>query len=370
MSTSWATAEGTARYRHRFADRVAPGHFRQERGLWFSSIGLGTYLGGYDDETDARYRQAIIRAVELGCNVIDTAINYRFQRSERAIGQALRMLFGADRAARDELIIATKGGYIPFDGAPPVDTARYMKETFFDPGIITPADLTGGGWHCMTPRYLEHQLETSLDNLGLECIDIYYVHNPEQQLGEIPRAAFAERLRAAFEFLEAKVAEGKIRLYGVATWNGFRQPPEAPDYLSLRDLVDLARDIAGIDHHFRVIQLPYNLGMLEALGRRNQPYDGEMLSTLEAAARLGIIVMTSASILQSRLARGLPAFVAECLSGLDTDAQRAIQFVRSTPGVTTALVGMSQVAHVEENLETAQIPPAPLEDFLKFFRRE
>lgn len=370
MSDLYATEAGTARYRDRFKGVIPAEHFRYQHGLWFSSIGLGTYLGDHDAATDARYRDAVVRAVELGCNVIDSAINYRFQRSERSISAALDILFSQGKAARDEIIIATKGGYIPFDGAPPADMSRYLRETFFDPGIITPRDLAGGGWHCMAPSYLENQLETSLKNLRLACLDIYYIHNPEQQLGEIPRPEFNRRIRAAFELLERKVEEGKIRMYGTATWNGYRQPPRAADFLSLQELVSIAREVAGIDHHFRVIQLPYNLGMPEAFGLQNQPSDSEMISVCEAATRLGLIVMASASLLQGRLAQRLPDFIGQNLRGLETDAQRAIQFVRSTPGITTALVGMSRVSHVEQNLQTARVPPAALDDFMNLFAEE
>src|SRR6059058_6229773 len=115
----WATLEGTARYRARFREVVADGHFRKSQDLWFSSIGAGTYLGDADDETDARYAESVVRAVELGANVIDTAANYRFQRSERAIGVALKRLCADGEHARDELLVCTKGGYLPFDGAPP-----------------------------------------------------------------------------------------------------------------------------------------------------------------------------------------------------------------------------------------------------------
>ena len=66
-----------------------------------------------------------MRAVELGANVIDTAANYRFQRSERSIGNALRELTEAGGFSRDEIVICTKGGYLPFDGAPPRDVRRY-----------------------------------------------------------------------------------------------------------------------------------------------------------------------------------------------------------------------------------------------------
>src|ERR1700755_1536378 len=114
----FATAEGTARYRERFAGTAAGGHFRSEQGLWLSSIGVGTYLGGWDEETDRSYADAMVRAVELGSNVIDTAANYRFQRSERSVGEALRRLTSGD-FAREELLVCTKGGYIPFDSRPP-----------------------------------------------------------------------------------------------------------------------------------------------------------------------------------------------------------------------------------------------------------
>ena len=87
-----ATAEGTERYRKRFEGKIPSGHFRQSQGLWLSSIGIGTYLGNHDAETDKLYHDAIVRAVESGCNVIDTAINYRCQRSERSIGTALKEL--------------------------------------------------------------------------------------------------------------------------------------------------------------------------------------------------------------------------------------------------------------------------------------
>src|SRR4029450_14101347 len=81
-------------------------------------------------------------------------------------------------------------------------------------------------------------------------------------------------------------------------------------------------------------------------------------------------VMTSASIYQGRLARGLPTVMAECLPGLDTDAQRALQFGRSTPGVGTALVGMARVAHVEENARVRAAAPLPWPEFQRLFQRE
>jgi len=73
-------------------------HFRRPESLpgagelWFSSIGLGTYLGEPDDAADGEYVDAISSALRSGINVLDTAINYRHQRSERNMGTALARL--------------------------------------------------------------------------------------------------------------------------------------------------------------------------------------------------------------------------------------------------------------------------------------
>jgi len=363
-----ATLAGTARYRERFPAAAAENHFRLAQERWLSSIGIGTYLGNADAETDARYREAVVRAVELGANVIDTAANYRFQRSERSIGAALRDLaelgFG-----RDEIVICTKGGYLPFDGGPPLDVRQYVEETFVKPGLASLAEIAAGA-HCMTPRYLQSQLDQSLANMGLDCIDVYYVHNPESQLTAVSPDEFWQRLRAAFEFLEQSVANGKIGNYGVATWNGFRAEPDAGGYHSLERMADSAKEIAGADHHFRFIQLPFNLAMPEALFFQNQKLGDDYESAVRAASGLGITVIASGSILQGQVARGLPDAIREPLGSLATDAQTGIQFVRSAPGITTALVGMSRREHVEENLQLVGMAPVDPEDLLRVFDEE
>jgi len=363
----YATSQGTSTYRQRFTDVLAPAHFREVTDhLQLSSIGLGTYLGDADVRTDALYAAATVRALECGCNVLDTAINYRHQRSERVIGQVLAALDREGLLKREEVVVATKGGYVAFDGDVPPDPRAYVYTTFIKTGLASPDDIVE--WNCIAAPYLAAQVERSLRNLGLECIDIYYLHNPEAQLQKWPRQEFYRRIAEAFVVLEAKVAAGKIRRYGTAAWNGYRQPQTARDYLSLADLLALAEQVGGKDHHFKVVQLPYNLAMLEALTQRNQKVGNETVSFLEAAHSFGITVMASATIMQGQLAQRLPAFVGEALNGLTSDAQRAIQFTRSTPGITTALVGMKSVDHVVHNLETAKVPPATLEQFQQLFR--
>ncbi len=361
---SHATAESTKRYADRFRGLAAPGHFRETHALTLSSVGIGTYLGQPDDKTDGSYAASIIAAVENGINVIDTAINYRFQRSERSIGAALRQ-FAQKGFSREEFFLCTKGGYLTPDGSMPAEPNEYFYREYIQPGIFTPNEIVQGS-HCITPRFLENQMSRSLRNLGVDSIDVYYLHNPETQLAEVSRPDFLERIRDAFIFLESAAATGKIQFYGVATWNGFRQESAMRDSLQLGELEQLARDIAGEKHRFRFVQLPFNLAMTEALTLGNQSLGGQTKTVMEAASELGITLIASASLLQGQVARNLPPFVAQAL-GLQSDAERALQFARSSPGISTALVGMSRPEHVKANARLAGIAPATVDEFSKLF---
>jgi aryl-alcohol dehydrogenase-like predicted oxidoreductase len=356
-ATAAPTATASAAATASFAARQGGAEFYRPAwdGLTVASIGLGTYLGEPDAGTDARYEAALRRYWQLGGNLIDTAINYRFQRSERTIGGALRAAIGAGEVSRAEVVLCTKGGYLSFDGDWPADPDAWARKTFLDTGIVQPGEIVDG--HCMAPAYLRHEIARSRDNLGVECIDLYYLHNPEGQRAAAGEGPFRDRLREAFATLEVAVSQGHIRAYGAATWNGLRARPDALDYLTLKLLVEAARDVAGDRHHFRAVQLPLNFQMLEAAGRGNQPGQAGMASLLEAAAEHDIAVIASASLLQSNVVGRLPDGLRAKFSPGLTDAQRALQFVRAAPGLTAALAGMSRVAHVEENMALKDMPP-------------
>jgi aryl-alcohol dehydrogenase-like predicted oxidoreductase len=364
--TSHATKDATTSYAQRFAGRAADHHFRETQNLVVSSLGIGTYLGRPDPKTDAAYTAAVVAAVESGINFLDAAINYRFQRSERSIGDAIKQL-AAKGFSREELVICTKGGYLTPDGSMPGDANEYFFREYIQPRVFLPNDIVAGS-HCMAPSFLADQLGRSLRNLGLDCVDVYYLHNPETQLSELSRPDFLERVRDAFIYLESAVAAGKLQFYGMATWNGFRQDSRARDAMQLAEIAQIAKDIAGAKHHFRFVQLPFNLGMTEALTLGNQTIAGTTKTVAEAADELGITLVASASLLQGQVAQNLPDFVAQAF-GLENDAQRALQFVRSAPGITTALVGMSRVEHVRENTALVSVAPATEAQFAKLFTR-
>jgi len=367
MIPGYATREGTSRYKARFAS-FHPDHFRDALGLFFSSIGIGSYLGNPDDATDLMYQESLKLSLMSGVNVVDTAANYRAQRSERSFGKALKELIESGTIQRDEIILCTKGGYIPFDGSYPSDPLAYIKETYLDKGLLKKSDLSQG-CHAMTPAYLENQLSSSLRNLGVETIDIYYIHNPETQLSDVEPLAFRARMLEAFKWAEEKVKEGKIRFYGTATWNGFRVEADQADYLSLQDLHILAREAGGQGHHFRVIQLPFNLAMPEAWVVRNQGVGPGSVPVLEAARRFDVIVIASASLMQSHLAGPFPDFLAPHFEAFPTSAQKSIQFGRSVPGITTALVGMKTTKHVNENVFPAGKPVFTEEELFRMFQK-
>jgi aryl-alcohol dehydrogenase-like predicted oxidoreductase len=358
LLTGRATPQGTQRFAARHADTFGDDFFRVLDGLRVSSVGLGTYLGECDAQEDERYAAAARRALERGANLLDTAINYRCQRSEGALGRALQRAVGDELVRRDEVVLCTKGGYIPLELEPPASRAEfreYLRREFIEPGVMRSEDVVAGA-HCLAPSFLAHQIARSRRNLGVETIDVYYVHNPEQQLEAVDRAQFRDRMRDAFALLEERCAAGEIARYGCATWNGFRVPPEEREHLSLGELVEVAREVGGDAHHFRVVQLPVNLALTEAVRTPTQSLSPAMprVTLLQAAAELGLAVVASAPLLQAKLTANLPAQLRDALPGLETDAQRALAFVRALPVLSAALVGMRATAHVDENLAGAR----------------
>lgn len=371
MLPGFATPAGTARFRDRFPQFREAEHFRQQSQvpgadeLWLSSIGLGTYLGEPDEASDVSYTEAIVAALTSGINVLDTAINYRHQRSERNIGSALAQTIAAGTLQRDEVLVCTKAGYLSFDGNPPPEPRVYFMREYLETGLIDPKELAGG-MHSIGPAYLENQFERSRRNLGLDTIDLFYLHNPETQLAAVSPDVFLQRVRRAFEMLEAKVKAGVLRYYGMATWNAFRVPDGSRDYISLPAVAAVAKEVGGPDHHFRFIQLPFNLAMPEAFGLANQVLEKKNVSVLTAAQQLGIAVMGSATLYQGRLTHGLPSSIQHVL-GMKTDAENAIQFARSTPGLATALIGMGNAVHVAANLKPSLLLPARLDEWSRLF---
>lgn len=359
----FATPEGTRRYIEYASNRTKPeAHFKKFDGLWLSSLGMGTYLGGLTPEEDKAVEDAVYTSIKSGgINVLDTAINYRAMKSEKSIGRALARLEEEGSISRDQIFVSTKNGYITNDGDyPGVDVMEYMQRMFISPGIMTANDISSG-YNVMNPKYLARCIDKSLVNMGLSTIDLVYVHNAfESWNQDVGREEFMSMLSAVFEVYERYRAERKIRYYGMATWTCFRVSKQEPEYLSLEECVKLAVRAGGKEHGFRFIQLPYNLAYSEALLLRSQSASSETgLTILEAAGRLGIGVFTSIPLFQGRLLKAqVPDY-----AGLSSTVPKLLQIVRSSPSVIAPLVGQKRAEHVEENLKISEIPPLSASEF-------
>ena len=356
-----ATADGTFRYKERFGDDMARTYFRRVRDRAVSSVGLGTYLGDPTDDVDDAYYETVRTALESGCNVVDTAINYRHQRSERVVGRAIA---DAD-VGREEVFLSTKGGFVPFDESRPDDPGQFVADEYVTSGIVDAEELASGS-HCIAPGYIEDQLDRSLRNLRVDKIDLYYVHNPETQLDERPASEVYDQLEATFVRLEERVAAGDIEHYGVATWDAFRVARSHGHFLDLGELISRARSAAetagNTATHFRGIQLPFNVFMADAFTRPSQEGPGGDQSVLWYAHEAGLNVFTSASLAQGQVLDGIPENVDQRLGG-DTLAQRGLNFARSAPGVTSALAGTTNPEHVRQNVAAGTFEPMGADGF-------
>ena len=288
----WATPEGTRAYMARLGRGDGSGQLGST-GLWCSRVGFGGYR--VDDDRE-EHREALKKALLCGCNLIDTSTNYTEGNSERLVGEVLHDLVGSGRLFRQEIIVVSKIGYVQgtnlelarnrqAEGDPFPEMVRYVDEC----------------WHCIHPSYLEDQLGRSLERLQLETLDVCLLHNPEYYLidaknrgerrADSVRGEFYRRIREAFSYLEGEVNEGRIRWYGVSS-NTAAARVDDLEATSLTRMLEIAREVAGEEHHFAVLQLPVNLVESDAVFNLNNGTTNED-TVLDHARKHGIAVLAN-----------------------------------------------------------------------------
>jgi aryl-alcohol dehydrogenase-like predicted oxidoreductase/nucleoside-diphosphate-sugar epimerase len=320
------------------------------RGAEVSGIGIGTWMGALTPEVDQQYIDAITHAACRGINVFDTAINYRNMKAERCVGAALCRL-EASGQPRGSFLISSKGGYVTHDADDCRNADDYLRQEYLETGLLDEGEFERRH-AALNPRFIARQIDQSLSNLGVETIDLYYLHNPEEIMPLLEPEQRQQRLAEVFAVLEAAVAAGKIGCYGLATWHGLRVPPTDTMHLSLEMAVSAARDAAyGGQHHLAAVQMPFNPIMNEAFTSATQEVKGQLYSALEAAQKLGLYTFTSASVLQGA---GLDDAKARKICSMSKGMSlpsTVLQVVRSIGLVGTALAGMRQIQHVEDAIE-------------------
>ena len=394
----FATSEGTKKYASRNA-RISKDNFRSpfhSSDMKLSRLGYGSYMGDPTKEHDQQMLDSVVRCVESGgVNVLDTAINYRYMKSERTIGEAIRLL--KERGVgREELFVCTKGGFLSKDAdREGFSDSELLK--LLESGAVAPEDIVANV-HCMNPKFLENQLHQSLENLGLDSVDVYYIHNPaEVQLALIGEEKFYERVSQAFELLERKRKEGKIQYYGLATWNCFRSPPEEKGvHVNLEKVVRLAESVGGKSHGFKYVQTPINGMMMESFAFEWQNIDSQIFAEdnkliakkfnvdisklkphstdpktsigfLRACRLLGVNVMTSSTLMQGQV---LKFEMDKSVFNSESNSGRHIQFIRSIPdeAIISNLVGMKSQNSVEQNLDVTLRDNVKSEAFFKYIQ--
>lgn len=368
------TAAASRHYSLTYGARLDPGHYSDFRGgLKLSAIGVGTFPGVATDAVDEQVAAIVHDALVSGINVIDTAAHYRYGRSIAAVGAGLRRAWAAG-VARDAVWIMSKGGFVQFDGGPPTDPDAFVRDTIIGHGLARPADCVPG--HVLSPLYLRAQLEASRTALGIATLDAFLVDQPEVQMAAYGKERVLQRLGAVFEALEQAVVDGVLRFYGVSSFHAFRVPTDDPLFLSLPALVALAEKAAtavtgeGRGHHFALITLPFNAVMVEGFSRFNQVTGPESeASTFQAALQLGLYTVASHGLFKGHLARHTVDILTQAMPVLANDAQRALQFNRSTPGLGTTLVGLSTAAHLDDMLAVARVPVLAHAAYMKLYQR-
>ncbi|MBN1840066.1 MAG: aldo/keto reductase [Campylobacterales bacterium] len=356
---SYATPEATYRFAKRFAQYKD--FYMVHDGLLFSKLGFGTFKKEpYKEENYTfDYKSALKEAIKSGINLIDTAINYRYQQSEKEIGEVLEALFASGEVSREELILCSKGGFIPLCFPFPKNPYTWIEENIFQKALASKEEIELDQ-HCMSVAFLKDSLHRSLENLHVKGLDIYFLHNPETQLLRLGKEAFYTQIEAIFEAFEAWVAEGKMASYGVAVWNAFFYDEGHSEHISLEKLYAIAQKVGGAHHHFRYIQLPFNIAKTHAYTLTSQKMsDGGFYTPLQVAHKLGLGVIGSASLLQMHLFKKPfkpeVGYLLDSNMQLHSDVQLALQFARSTRGLLSALFSSHSPLHVKENVEIAQI---------------
>ncbi len=371
-----ATMAATRQYVQDMAPYCPKEHFSDFLNvhLQLSSLGVGTFPGAPTDEVNEAYVEIVARALTHGINVIDTGAHYRYGKSALAVGAGLRRALAAG-ITREQVFLVSKGGFLSFPEGKPADLSAWFAQEIVAKGLGKNEDLTQ--MHCISPAYIAWQLEVSRRLMGVETLDAFLIDQPEVHIPAIGKEALNKKLLAVFEVLENAVKLGRLRYYGITTFQGFRVETDNLLFQSLTSLLGLAEKAARkvgqseqAKHHFKLVQMPFNQVMQEGFTRFSQATGQDnVASTIQAAHQLGVYLMASHSLFKGKLATVAVDAVLQSMPLLANDAQRAMQFNRSTPGVGTSLVGVSTPAHLDDMLTVAGLAPMEKNAYLKMYER-
>ena len=290
-------------------------------GIQVSEIGFGTWgIGGvvenaraYGPTEDKISQAALEKAFQKGVTFYDTSPLYGYGHSEKLIGAILKNV-------RQQIIIASKIGYVNFEA----------KQDF-------------------SPKHIRSSLEGSLSRLQTDYIDIFQLHDPPLQL--------LEEDGQIMETLESLMMEGKIRILGVTT----KSPAESLALIEKYDFKSVQFNFNFLDQRalecglFKkcgekgvgiIARTPLCFGFLTGKYNSNNDFDDsdhrsswskEQIDCWANAYKLFAVELTK--------------------ENQQTNAQLALRFCLSYPGLSTTIPGMLTEEHVVENVRSSDFEP-------------
>ena len=291
-----------------------------------SEMGYGLWgMGGWTGSDDAESMASLHRSIELGCNFFDTALAYGNGKSEQLLATAL-----ADHRDK-QLIVATK--VPPMNGKWPAK-AEYAVEDVF------PSD------------YVVSATEESLENLGVERIDLQQFH--------VWTDAWAER-DEWMDAVDRLKRAGKVRAFGISVnrW----EPTNVVEALrtGLIDSVQVVHNIFDQEPERELLPLCQEMGV--AIIARVPLDEGSLSGTLTKDTRWPDGDFRNQYFPPARLAQAVDRverLKAEVPAGM-TLPQTALRFILSHPAVSTVIPGMRKLEHVESNMAAGDGQGLPAE---------
>jgi aryl-alcohol dehydrogenase-like predicted oxidoreductase len=306
-------------------------------GLRISRAAFGcARLGGTVERFDKSEAVAVLnRAFDEGINFFDTADIYAQGNSEKLLGETFR-------GRRDQVILATKGGYVFSTAASFLSKLKPLirKLMKLRPGLAKMAKKARGSQirQDFSPEHLSRALDASLQRLGTDYVDLYQLHSPSAEvLGN----------GAVFDFLESCRKAGKIRAFGVSILD-----PEHGFY-------GMNADALQIEAHFLKPEAIH--GIVPAASGKNvatlarQPFGSGLLTR---APETWTADDFGGDINRLELARAR----VRKISALGDPCELALRYLLHHSGFSAVLFATTRLANLEKNLRALEMPPLPESD--------
>ena len=244
IENNFCTPLGTLNFSKKFNLSKDAYNFNNDN-LKLSSIGFGMYKGKYSAEDRILYQKLIKNFILNGVNVFDVARKYRNGFSEKDLGLVLNKLFKNKKINRSEIFISSKAGLINFTY---YNKKKIPIKEFVKLRGLKSSDIKNNIF-CASPKFLKQEIDISLKNLKLKCLDNYYLHNPEF-LNTRKNNDYKDYYKI-FETFEKAIQDKKIKSYGISSWTGFRRHKDNSFYIDIEKITKIAFEVGGKKNGFK-----------------------------------------------------------------------------------------------------------------------